>query len=208
MNIKCLAEHSFDLDLLTGGRCLDVGCRYFHVTRELLALGESVVAVDPDPNVVAPPEFLHTAVSDNRVDHVSAKFLNVAIDSQPGTQHLAVWGNGTGNYLTSVAPAGSHQTFPVSVETIKTISDKLGVTDWDAIKLDCEGAEYRILATLDRPWAKQFSVEFHEHCVRVPQSTYDVILAHMGQWYDVHQLVRESRHGCGMNYWDVLFVRH
>lgn len=220
MNIKQLAEHSFDVDLFTpGGLALDVGCRYFAVARELKNHGLQVVAMEPDPKVQRPPD-------------LEVTFVTAALGAEKGKGHLAMWGNGTGNYLTSVHSSGPLQTAQVDVLDLAAISHLASRTHtppetpeaqvswsleprpestwgciWDAIKLDCEGAEYDILLGFDRPWAKQVSVEFHEHTVKPPQGYYERMLKVMGQWYDVFQMERTSQHGCGFNYWDVLFVR-
>ena len=81
----------------------------------------------------------------------------------------------------------------------------LGVEKWDLIKMDIEGEEIKVLRSLQHPYCKQISVEFHAHCGQTKQEL-DELLDWLSTWYDIHNRVWEERHGAGFNYWDVLLI--
>jgi hypothetical protein len=87
---------------------------------------------------------------------------------------------------------------------------RFGVSFWEVVKLDCEGAEYEILRNWPGPIARQITIEFHDFLGGAPPGVASAghaeILAHLGQWYDVAQHEWTTQHGAGWNYWDSLFV--
>lgn len=200
MNIKPLAGHSFDLDLIEPlAFCLDVGCHNFEVTRKLLELNCCVVAIDPDPRVKVPKDL-------ERLHWNRLWFMRCALDSKASKQALSYFGDGKSNYLETVGPIDPVNSTIVQVKTLDGLSRLFGLERWDAIKLDCEGSEHRILSEMDRPWADQISVEFHDHCFQMTDDEYQNLWTHLSQWYDFYRFKREERHG-SLNYWDVLLIR-
>ena len=184
MNIAVLGEHSIDISRLAGcPSVLDVGCRGF-------SFGDAL-------RLHRPFAFIHELDIDD---------LNTA---RPYTRAGLANFNGCVGCSGDADPQARHiiPSGMIPCYTIDTYSHMSGIQQWDVVKLDCEGAEYKILEAFDRPWAKQLSVEFHQH---TPQrrnwEDIDAILAHLSKWYDVVQHVREPRHGCGDNYWDTLVI--
>jgi hypothetical protein len=184
MNIVVFGEHSIDLDLLgTNPVVLDVGCRGFCFGNSLR--GERPLAV----------------IHELDIDYL--------VSSQPYTRAGMAGFTGQTGCSCDEDPPSRHMVPGTEVPcyTLKDYSSLHGIQQWDAIKLDCEGAEYPILVSFDRAWAKQISVEFHQHthCRRSDQKLKD-LMDHLSQWYDVVQHRLESRYDCGPNYWDTLLV--
>lgn len=193
-HLVTIGEHTIDASLLTpGGNVLDAGCRDFTFSRGMVERGCHVIAVDADPTV-----------EDPKLPGIY--FMNVALAAAAGERFFLMHSNPEARCLIS----DNSQAAPrvrVKAETISHLTTSLiASSSWDAVKLDVEGAEYEILQTWPGPIAKQISIEFHEHCGKRPQSLYDDIFAHLGQWYDVAQHVLENRHYAGLNHWDSLFI--
>lgn len=195
MKLVTIAEHTIDVDRLTpGGWVLDGGCRNFGFARGLVERGCRVLAIDADPTVVAE-------------DIPGVQFLHRAIAAEAGTRSLVMSSDPQARYLT---PVGSTAIGGEKVEAM-TIIDLMEPTDglmWDVVKLDVEGAEYDILQAwpMDRPLAKQISIEFHEHVRPRPPELYDAIFNRLSKFYDVVQHVSEAKYCAGYNYWDSLLV--
>jgi hypothetical protein len=206
VNLKLLADHTVDLDLLP--ECplvLDVGCRWFDFTRAVLKdrPGASVVACDPDPNIDEPP--------------AEVMFMAVAIVGKARASSLyASFSNGEGNFLFDRLDPGECLTIPfcgwpvidAKVNTVRCLTiQELRETYWDAVKLDCEGSEFEILENWPGPIAGQISVEFHDFTG--PRSegrdAYYERLWKLLPWYRVvqHDL---SKKGEGIGHWDTLLV--
>jgi hypothetical protein len=195
-NLKCISEHTVDLSLITReSKVLDLGCRAFSWSKAMLEYVDEVYCLDADPDV-KPPE-------DKRF-----KFINNAIS----THHfenllLSKSGNGTGNFIeehnNKRAVSGIYVT-STNLETLTKYQFK--VEGWDVIKFDVEGSEIPVLLALKEPPAKQLSIEFHLHTGSTDLQVQSVFvhLEHIG-----YKKVFEdysAKHGCGVNYWDVLFV--
>lgn len=191
------AEHTIDLALLTpGGWVLDVGCRNFTFARELAEHGCQVVAIDADPTV-----------EDPKLEHVTFKHL--ALAPEPGDYEFLMHDNPEARCLVFKGNANSDRPrVTVQADTIEQLTARAGISQWDVVKLDVEGAEYDILRKWPGPIAKQISVEFHEHCYgRQPDSTYDGIIGRLASFgYEVVRHERDSRMCAGMNFWDSLFA--
>lgn len=190
--LEVFAEHTIDTALLSeGGYVLDAGCRNFSFARAMVARGCKVVALDADPTVEDPGipgvAFFHFALADE------SGVRALIMDSNPEARRLA--------------PAGAHIQAPtaeVQTVTLPQIMETLGIHEWDAVKLDIEGAEYGVLQSFPGGIARQISIEFHEHVEPRPQSVYDAIFEHLGKWYEVVQHAKERRYRTHPNFWDTL----
>jgi hypothetical protein len=182
-------EHTFDETLLyPGAWVLDAGCRGFN-----FAL---FCADDYQCNV--------TCVDAGKLDppgHVRIEYFNEAIARGRDEVKFYDFGNGTASYTDACGP----QPGECRVTTVKTFDPDQ--YQWELIKLDIEGGEYDYLMGLQEPPARQITVEFHEHTPARRGDEFMAFLFHkMSKWYDMTGAVKDSRHGCGMNYWDVLFT--
>ena len=196
-----IGGHTFDEALLTNGVIIDVGCRGFEFTNHFIS-DKKVYAIDPDLSVFD----LNTMNTySNRID------LNVAISDKAGT--TTYYPNGEATMIRQVDPDPTYphieQKYSKTCKTI-TMDDLYKITgeNVDVLKLDCEGAEYIILGETFKPIPKQITVEFHHHCVpELHKEKYTGIIERLSKDYTMHNSVWEQRHGCGFNWWDVLFVR-
>jgi hypothetical protein len=188
MNVKVIAEHSVDLDLLSGGICIDVGCRGFQFSEAMRDLGLEVWAFDiedmPAPDHI---NFVKGAMLTEykAVRYVDTKDLQAKFISTDGIEvqghDIKIWLN---NYK------------------------EIGV-EVDILKLDCEGSEYLILSDPNfQPIPKQISVEFHMHCHRsLHDQYYDKCMENLLKWYEPVKHEFTQAHGAGWNYWNSLFIR-
>jgi hypothetical protein len=127
MNIKAIAEHSIDIDLLSGGICIDVGCRGFQFSEGMRDMGLKVLAFDMEE--MKAPEGVH--------------FIKMAIAHIVGEGHYTDTKDQQAKYL---SPTG----VPVLVTTLECIYESMlkveNTAQVDILKLDCEGSEYLILS--------------------------------------------------------------
>jgi FkbM family methyltransferase len=203
--LERIEEHSFVAELLRpGARVLDVGCRGFGMAEELIRRRCVVYAMDPDPDIADPTASM-PGLSFIRKALVARKYS--------GSRTYYMYDNGVGNFIQfdgsrSLRPPRGARSVQVECVDIGSLSAALGVEQWDAVKLDCEGGEYDILLDWPGPIAKQLCVEFHEHTGINHEGLryYDGMLRHLGQWYDVAKHALGRQHGLGNNYWDSVFV--
>lgn len=188
MNIQCIAEHSIDLDLLSGGICIDAGCRGFQFSEAMRDLGCEVFAHDLEE--MQPPSGI--------------KFINRAI----GTETKKVF------YKDTKDPQAKHIAESGIEVQMWAINDiyKCNIIEgkhFDIVKLDVEGEEYKILSDPNfQPIPKQISVEFHMHAHRaLHDQYYDKCMENLLKWYEPVKHELTQAHGAGFNYWDSLFVR-
>ena len=197
--LEVITDHTLDVSLLDTDGCegwvLEAGCRDFTFARRLAKKGLYVCALDPDPGVEM-PEGAERIV-----------FLNVALATYAGEGALVMTKDPQARYLAGPrgAPA-SLLSVTVRTVTVPMLLEKMRIQRFEAVKLDIEGTEYEILLGWPGPVSKQISVEFHEHVRPRPPELYDEIFAHLGQWYEVVQHEKTTRHFCAPNYWDSLFV--
>lgn len=190
MNIQCIAEHSVDLDLLSGGICIDVGCRGFLFSEAMRDRGCEVHAFDIE-DMIPPPgiTFYNQAVLTDakQVQYKNTKDLqakHVCFDGEEGVPVRAVSMQGVYHALTM---------------------DK----QIDVLKVDAEGSEYFIFSNPRLlPVPKQISVEFHMHCHRaLHEQYYDKCMENLLKWYVPVKHELTEAHGAGWNFWDSLFLR-
>lgn len=205
MNIQTIAEHSVDLDLLSGGICIDAGCRGFLFSEAMRDMGLKVIAFDLE-KLTPPPEM-------QRPEEI--QFLQMAIGTENKTAYYVDTKDQQAKYISDAG-------LPVqmiSLNYIYSMLDKFLLkhpaiiksdnVDIDILKMDIEGEEYRILSDpAFQPIPKQISVEFHMHCHRaLHDQYYDACLENLLKWYEPVQHELTQAHGAGWNYWDSLFIR-
>jgi hypothetical protein len=191
MNIQCIAEHSVDLDLLTGGICIDAGCRGFQFAEAIRNLGCPVIAMDLEDMHPENPDgitFMRFALMPKYGEYLY-------IDTK---DQQAKFISNTGKHITGI---GINDLYNDLVEQQgKTI---------DILKLDVEGTEYFLLSDPNfQSIPKQISVEFHLHCHRaLHDQYYDKCMENLLRWYEPVQHELTEAHGAGLNYWNSLFIR-
>lgn len=191
MKLQTFSEHTIDTDLLTGGICIDVGCRGFQFSEAMRDMGLKVLAFDLE--FMEAPGRIH--------------FVKMAIAHKEGEGHYTDTKDQQAKYL---SPEG----IPVLVTTLNRLYESMlnvkSTAQVDVLKLDCEGSEYLILSDPEfKPIPRQITVEFHEHCHKELHNKYfDACISNLLKHYRPVQHVRDSRHGAGFNYWDSLFIRN
>ena len=198
-----IGGHTFDETLLTDGVIIDVGCRGFEFADYFADYfaDKIVFCIDPDKSIFGEVDGCIRVDEHDGEQH----WLNFAISDKSGDSGIYL--NGEGTRLKEIDPDPSHPFIPC--KTI-TMDDLYKITGYnvDILKLDCEGAEYIILGETFKPIPKQITCEWHFHCVpELHKAKYAEIVARLAKDYTMHNDVWEERHGCGFNYWDVLFIR-
>lgn len=184
--IEVIAEHSVDLSLLPEkATVLDCGCRGFAFTHALRDLGHHVVPIDID-RLHDGQAYYQCAVA----DHDGKVAVLKSSDPQ----------------ATRIDP--DHEG-SVPCYTLSTLSANFLHKNqlWDLIKIDIEGAEYSVIMAMDRPYARQLSIEFHLHTgiyTMVEMRRMEAHLKDLGYKAVSHEYT--SQHGAGFNYWDSCFV--
>lgn len=203
MNLVKLSSHTVDLDLLPERPVvLDVGCRGFDFTREVLALRRDshIIAMDPDPLIAMPFNLIGTGAS----------FCRAALlGDGRRTANYAGWSTGEGNLICDVSPHYAERSHQVDCIDIRTLMVWLDIFHWDLVKLDCEESEFGILEVWPGPIATQISVEFHdwtgpwETKAKNSPDYYPKLWAGPLRDYEVvqHEL---SKVGEGTGHWDTL----
>lgn len=188
MNIQTIAEHSVDLDLLSGGICIDAGCRGFQFSEAMRDKGCQVWAYDLEG--MQAPQGIY--------------FQQCAIMPDDGIYHYTNTKDPQAKYIsdTGIEVPG------IELNYLMREWQRHGI-DIDVLKLDIEGSEYIILSNpLFAPIPKQISVEFHMHCHRtLHDQYYDKCMENLLKYYIPVQHELTQAHGAGYNYWDSLFIR-
>lgn len=179
--VTVIHEHSVELSLLPeSANILDLGARGFLFCDHMRSLGHKVTPVDIDEFPDKTYYRLAITGQDGRV--------GIHRNSDPQATRVK-----SGNDLLSM--------------TIETFSNSVGIEVWHLIKMDVEGSEYDIIMGLKKPPAKQLSIEFHLHTQiysHKEMRQMECKLTELGYKFVSHQMT--SQHGCGMNYWDSLFI--
>jgi FkbM family methyltransferase len=186
------------------GFILDGGCRGFVFSNYFTNLGLNVIAIDPDPFIKSP--------KNKKISHIKK-----ALTHDKNQKHLYYesWSTGEGNYTHTKRtnkPNYSKQSIVPAI-TIEEIMDDKNIDQFEIVKLDCEGAEYKILSEMEFPIAKQITIEFHDFLGRNPTSPnslyYENLFKKLNKWYKViqHEWGPMKNGGCQVeNYWDSLLV--
>jgi len=190
MNIQTIAEHSVDLDLLSGGICIDAGCRGFQFSEAMRDLGLKVLAFDLE-DMEAPA-------------HI--QYVKYAIGAEVKLGHYIDTKDKQAKYISNVGKPIAITTLDIIYESLAGVEPNVCI---DILKLDIEGSEYKILSDSNfRPVPKQISVEFHMHCHRtLHDQYYDKCMENLLKWYEPVKHELTQAHGAGWNYWDSLFIR-
>ena len=200
MNLHKIDTHTFCPDILTtGGWALDIGCRGFGFARYLADMGLNVIACEPDIEIVDPC-----------IDRIT--FERVAVVGFDAHDCMyAHWTGGEGNF-TSDSEIKGFDTYRVPCASIKSIMDKYSISQFDIIKMDCEGAEYKIFETIPPRCTKQFTVEFHDFVGRNPcKDNNEEYYAKLAGYIPEYKFVQHKKTPLSAtndieNYWDSLFV--
>lgn len=105
--------------------------------------------------------FLKENLRENRVKNVVSK--NSAVSDVVGEVELNLSGDSHNHSLVLGFDGEKKRIFST---TLQTICNKFGIEKCDLVKLDCEGAEFKILENLDEETFKKigaFVVEYHEY---------------------------------------------
>lgn len=170
MKLTTVAGHTFDADRLVGLTVLDAGCRGFEFANWFRTRGHEVLPLDPDPEVWT---------SGCAAGWEKSRTLGeVALSS--AVRPMSYVGAGEGGHL--VEYAGESR---VKLVTIGELARSHG--PFDVVKLDIEGSEYGVLLDWGAPYARQITVEFHEHMgwgrSVHGEDVYDRIETSLGKWY-------------------------
>lgn len=184
MNLQVISEHTIDVDLLpaAGGRILDLGCRGFGFKKAFPNHFVSCIDCDILKRGEDDEDYIRCAVSN--------------YDGKAGVKRTS------DPQATSIVQGAD-----VDCVTLSSLCKKLGCQFWDVIKIDIEGSEYQVIMDMDKPTAKQLSIEFHLHTGAYTQyqmRLMELKLTALG--YETVQHTLEPRHGLTLNYWDSLFI--
>lgn len=181
MRLEVISEHTVDLDLLPelGGHILDLGCRGFGFRKAFPQ--HKVTCVDCD-DLGKDESYMRCAVS-----NINGRVGLKRYHDKQATQ----------------VTAGDE----VDAFTLHTLSRLVDVQMWDLIKMDIEGSELQVIMDMERPMAKQLSIEFHLHTGQYGQYSMGLMENRLTQLgYKIIRHEMDSRHGLTLNYWDSLFV--
>ena len=202
MNLHTISGHTFDADGLPD-QCtiLDVGCREFAFTKGIRALRPRAVvyALDPDPAIHFPRD-------------MPVAFMRKALvhDDRRKSKY-ASYSTGEGNFLTDLDQWHDAKIIEVPcINIVDLMRFECCPRNWDLVKLDCEGSEFKILECWPGPIARQISVEFHDYNQRqvYNDAYYENLFAALAtHGYKVvqHELSDISGRGA-VGHWDSLLV--
>lgn len=179
--ITVIAEHSVDLSILPEkANVLDLGCRGFQFSGALKQMGHNVYSVDID--YLGPEGYYQVGIG--------ATVGRCSIEKTKDPQ--------------ATKKIKGHD---ILMLTIERFSKDVKVDFWDLIKMDIESSEYEVIMSLTEPPAKQLSIEFHLHTGIYHMDAVQKMELHLGfLGYNPVKHKMTSQHGCGMNYWDSLFI--
>lgn len=181
MRIETIAEHSVAIDLLPEkAKILDLGCRGFIFTDEMRRRGHTVLAVDCDK--FERDDYFQIAIS-NKIGRVGIKRTS---DPQATT---------------------IMEGLEVMCMDLKMLMLTAQVEFFDLIKMDIEGSEREVIMSMDKPYAKQLSIEFHLHTGVYDQGgIMDMCAKLMTLGYKIVSHEMSAQHGLSPNYWSSLFI--
>lgn len=176
---QVIAEHSVGT-LSEGANVLDLGCRGFLFTKALRELGHHVFSVDLDE--------LHEGIA----------YYQCAVSNYDGRAGIIHTNDPQGTRI------GGGDTVPCY--TLETLTKQfIGEKIWDLVKMDIEGAEYQVILSMERPLAKQLSIEFHCHVGTTERQMREMENKLKNLGYKALSHKQTQQHGAGWNFWDSLF---
>ena len=140
MNLQLFASHTVDVDLMPDEPVvLDVGCRWFDFTDQVLERWRSarVIAMDPARDVA-------TSCHSSFIEYIQCGLVG----SGPTFQRFAHFSTGEGDFITTAEKFHDAEMYEVPTMKIKDVMQLRDVQHFDLVKLDCEGSEYGILQAL------------------------------------------------------------
>lgn len=201
-----IAEHTIEESIIDrNGYVLDLGCVNFGFANKIKKYCDNIICVDPNPTITEVPDFVNyekAALYYN--DDLKEIEFNIYNDIQ-GYSIL----NPEKDWCVLL------NKIKVPTITITEIMKKYNIKQFELIKFDIEGAEYKILENIDWTISKQFSVEFHDFRFMNPNYPdndlyYKNIFARMKDYCHImqHSITDHEGfpNGLGRNYWDSLFV--
>ena len=205
-----LCGHTIDETLLEESPVvLDVGSRNYAFAGEILSLRPQarVVCVEPDPECPLPPgEQPQTdAGSHPRITLINKALVGVYRENAP----YCFYSTGEGNYLNIYPWFNPNPGLLVDVPciTMNGLCVETGISHWDLVKLDCEGAEFEVLENWPgSTWADQISVEFHDFTslFRHNDKYYEELFASLKPYRVRLHEITEIGPGKARGHWDSL----
>lgn len=193
--LTVIDNHSVDLERLTDGPVLDVGCRGFRFAKFFAERGHMVYALDPDLEVQDPkiPNVVYTRY---------ALVGGAAMDGK-----LVMTADPEARYVVERGALVDLPTRNVQCIGLAQITPEKGAL-WDLIKLNCEGAEFDLLNSWPGPIARQIVVSFHEHVgtAKRGEKAVNELIERMTRWYDVLRHEWDERYCAGRNAWDTVLA--
>lgn len=182
MIIDEVCEHKLSLELLPKkANILDIGCRNFLFTKAMRVLGHTVFPVDIDKL------------------NESQAYYQVAISNYDGRAGII---HSNDPQATRIKEGSE-----VPCYTLESFSKFVGVEMWDLVKIDVEGAEWEIIMGMNKPMAKQISVEMHLHTGFYTINEVNLMVAKLqALGYKIASHEMTAQHGAGNNFWSSLFI--
>lgn len=159
--------HTYEPNLINpNGWVLDLGCNDFIISRHFLSMGLKVIGIEPIKNLNVPSDLRQNK------NYICINKACVGIKESPTMTYYeySAWGaNSLYNPPEKLNREinGGHgknpfkEKYEVELVTIQEIMQTYSIDQFEFMKIDVEGAEYKILENLPKKCAKQFSVEFH-----------------------------------------------
>jgi FkbM family methyltransferase len=208
--IKRFYEHSFELDIINpGGWGVDFGCGSdFYISKTFLDFGLKTIAVDPNPAIKEIPKYENLYFENAALVIDDSSELNFHIYNDQDAASLK-------NPKNDVYFLQKLNSVVVKTTTIDKLMQKYDIHQFEILKLDIEGAEYDFLMTINKPIAKQISIEFHDFRGLNPyypnnEKYYNELIKKLSPFYQVVKHNIEKHPGLSgpqsYNYWDSLFI--
>lgn len=201
-----LAEHTLEETIINReGFILDLGCVNFGFSLEMKKLCNNIISVDPNPKIKKAPE------------GIIYERAAISHDSNDKTKEFFIYSDNQGCSLLNPERDWCRLIGSIEVPliTINDIMQKYNIKQFELIKFDIEGGEYKILENIDWTISKQYSVEFHDFRFMNPNYPdnhiyYENIFKKMLNYCDIIQHEITGHEGFpleyGRNYWDSLFI--
>lgn len=201
-----ISEHTIEEGIIDkNGWVLDLGCINFTFANEIKKYCDNVICVDPNPNIKEVPEgILYERKAVTHLENVSDQSFYIYNDI-----------NGYSLLNPSRDWCTLQSVVTVDVTTLKDLMIKYNIKQFELIKFDIEGAEYKILENMDWTISKQYSIEFHDFRFMNPyypnnQLYYDNLIREVEKYCEIKQHDNTDHPGFptghGLNYWDSLFI--